>query len=431
VAVAEFVNHGHPANLFRNVHGKCHTFNFGMHARPGLQAINASSVTAFVLSTDMKPLNSLLTQIKKLGGVLLLCWAGASAFGQAPVIASFRQNGRLVVTNLPPDSVASVEWASSVLGPWTNTWTGLDTVTVASNGVIQVSVPMFYRARVVSPPGMAFIPAGSFLMGDIFDGDAHAQPAHAVYVSGFSMDKYEVTKALWDDVYNWATNHGYSFQFGALGKAANHPASLMTWYDAVKWCNARSEKAERTPAYYTGVPTRQNVYRSGQVDVSYRGVLWNAGYRLPTEAEWEKAAQGGTDAHRFPWADTDYITHSRANYYSDDSYAYDSSPTREYHPTFNDAVIPYTSPVGYFAPNGYGLYDMAGNVGEWCWDWYGTPYSAGPDADPRGNSSGSSRVIRGGSWREEPVFCRPATRGAFEPSNRLYSGFRSVLPSAQ
>ena len=74
----------------------------------------------------------------------------------------------------------------------------------------------------------------------------------------------------------WATNHGYSFEYGAQGKAANHPANGMTWYDAVKWCNARSEKAGRTPAYYTGVPTRQNVYRSGQVSVSVGGVLWNA-----------------------------------------------------------------------------------------------------------------------------------------------------------
>ena len=141
------------------------------------------------------------------------------------------------------------------------------------------------------------------------------------------MDKYEVTKTLWDTVYQWATNHDYSFEWGALGKAANHPVHTVTWYDAVKWCNARSEKEGRTPAYYTSA-AQTTVYRSGEVNVDNTWVKWNAGYRLPTEAEWERAARGGSSAHRFPWADADTITHIRANYFSMAVYLYDVSSTR-------------------------------------------------------------------------------------------------------
>src|ERR1035437_4024801 len=156
---------------------------------------------------------------------------------------------------------------------------------------------------------MALIPAGSFTMGDNLDGESDA-PVHSVYVSAFYMDKYDVTKALWDSVYQWATNHGYSFDYAGSGKAANHPVQTIDWYDAVKWCNARSEKEGKTPAYYTdaGLSVR---YRSGRMSPY---VNWSSGYRLPTEAEWEKAARGGASGQRFPWGNT--ISWSQANYYS-------------------------------------------------------------------------------------------------------------------
>jgi formylglycine-generating enzyme required for sulfatase activity len=124
---------------------------------------------------------------------------------------------------------------------------------------------------------------------------------------------------------------------------------------------------------------------------------WRAnGYRLPTEAEWEKAARGGVAGKNFPWG-TETITHSQANYISSSSRAYDVSQTRGYHPTYAVGGEPYSSPVGSFAPNGYGLYDMAGNMWEWCWDWYAS-YAAGSQTDPRGAATGSNRVSRGGSW---------------------------------
>ena len=112
-------------------------------------------------------------------------------------------------------------------------------------------------------------------------------------------------------------------------------------------------------------------------------------------------------------------------------YAYDVNPTEGFHPSFNDGVYPYTSSVGYFAPNGYGLYDMAGNVFQWCWDRYGS-YSSSSQNDPRGPTSGSTRVWRGGSWGYDGSFCASALRNGSYPSTRdYYFGFRVVLAPGQ
>ena len=277
---------------------------------------------------------------------------------------------------------------------------------------------------IVNDSAFVLIPGGTFQMGDAFgEGRIDERPVHPVNVSAFFLQARETTKAEWDTVLTWALANGYTFDSG-LGKGTDHPVHSVIWYDVVKWCNARSQKEGLVPCYYTNV-ARTTVYKTGRVDVTNDEVLWTAnGYRLPTEAEWEKAARGGLDGKRFPWGDT--ITHSLANYSSNSSFAYDTSPTRGYHPLYLTGRLPYTSPVGSFAPNGYGLYDMTGNVWEWCWDRYGsTIYASAATNDPRGPSTGSGRVLRGGSWSDFAVNCRVAFRGWNYPSNGYSNdGFR-------
>jgi formylglycine-generating enzyme required for sulfatase activity len=277
------------------------------------------------------------------------------------------------------------------------------------------------------PKNMALIPAGTFQMGDTFnEGEYYELPVHPVYISAFYMDKYEVTLALWDMVMAWSATNGYSYDYPGTGNATNNPVLEIDWYDMVKWCNARSQMEGRIPSYYTD-SALSRVYTNGQA-APY--VNWNAGYRLPTESEWEKAARGGVGGHRFPWTNVDTIDQSKANYYADTNlYAYDVNPVQGYDPAYEGVDMPYTSPVGSFAPNGYGLYDMAGNAWEWCWDYAGT-YPSGWQADPRGPATdqGSGRVGRGGNWNYYATDCRNSYRYGNSPGDSASNiGFRCAM----
>ena len=261
--------------------------------------------------------------------------------------------------------------------------------------------------------GFSLIPAGPFTMGDSLDGISDA-PRRTVTLDAFYIGKYEVTKAEWDEVRTWALSNGYTDLAAGSGKASNHPVQTISWYDMVKWCNARSQKEGLTPVYYIN-NAQTTVYKTGSVDVTNAQVKWSAnGYRLPTEAEWEKAARGGLSGKRFAWGNT--ISHSRANYYATSDYKYDLTGNSYHHPSYKTGSEPYTSPVGAFAANGYGLYDMAGNVFEWCWDWH-VKYSSGSQTNPRGATSGTRRVFRGGSWDSGADDGRVALRDHEPPGN--------------
>jgi formylglycine-generating enzyme required for sulfatase activity len=382
--------------------------------------------------------------------ILMLGAFAASLLTVTPTLSAqdarfFRISGPAASKILAMQTDGSLVWSNALAG--TNyTVQAATSLVGGTNWVDYVQLPVTTGVntnRVIDyhpPSGMVLIPAGSFTMGNCMDtneGFAGELPLHSVYVSAFYMDRYDVTYSLWQQVYNWATNHGYSFYYSGAGKAANHPAQTLTWYDAVKWCNARSEMEGRIPAYYTSA-AQTNVYRIWGVDVDNSSVKWNAGYRLPTEAEWKKAARGGPSGQRFPWGNT--ISWSQANYYGEPlslgpigpiGIAYDLATAFSFHPAFNDGVNPFTSPVNYFEPNGYGLYDMAGNVWQWCWDWNGS-YGSASQTDPRGAPTGYYRMFRGGCSYLAASACRTANRGSGYPnSSSVNIGFRSVLAPGQ
>jgi formylglycine-generating enzyme required for sulfatase activity len=351
-----------------------------------------------------------------MAGALALVLDTAPAYGQAPVIASFGSNGELVCTNLLPGTVASVEWAASVTGPWTNTWANLVAVTADTNGAIRVSVPMFYRVRGVpafppfpAPSNMVWIAAGSFVMGSPASEPARYtdEAQHTVTLTkGFCMGKYEVTQAEYLAVMGnnpsyFTTNDNNG---NPISPDLHRPVETVSWHDATNYCaqlTARDRSAGRLPAGY--------------------------GYRLPTESEWEYACRAGTTtAFHYGAA----LRSGMANF--DGHYEYPPCGTDTwscYNPS--GTYLARTTSVGSYAPNAWGLYDMYGNVFEWCQDWYG-PYPGGSVSDPQGDPAGSERVIRGAVWYNPAYCCRSAQRRSFGPWNRGNSfGFRVVLAPGQ
>ena len=244
------------------------------------------------------------------------------------------------------------------------------------------------------------IEGGNFYMGSYDDGDAE-RPVHKVTLKSFSMGKYPVTQKEYEKVMG-------SNPSKFMGQ--NRPVDNVNWYDAVEYCNKLSEKEGLTPAY-TIDKSREDYNNINNDDYMKWAVTWNRkanGYRLPTEAEWEYAARGGNGSPgEFEYSGSNNI--NEVAWYKDNSGG-------------------STHDVGSKKPNGLGLYDMSGNVDEWCWDWYGRSYYAdSPASDPAGPSSGSYRVARGGTWSYSSKFARSTLRNYGLPTLlRHFDGFRVV-----
>ena len=264
---------------------------------------------------------------------------------------------------------------------------------------------------------MVLIPAGTFQMGSekVYDSN---KPVHEVTITkDFYMGKYEVTQAEYEKY----CSYGSSSPSSTYGYGDNYPAYYVCWYDALVYCNKRSIAEGLTPCYSISGNTDPSKW--GRVptssDSTWNAVVcdWNAnGYRLPTEAEWEYAARAGDNTvSSLTWAGTN-----------------SSSNLGEY-AWYSDNSIDKTHPVGTKKSNAFGLYDMSGNVWEWCWNWITSCYDTETEGgtNPTGTSSGDYRVLRGGSWRNVSDYCAVSFRNSYGPSRRnFYLGFRVVRASS-
>jgi len=229
------------------------------------------------------------------------------------------------------------------------------------------------KPQVVTVKGgaqMVVVPGGWFEMGDARGADDE-KPVHRVWVDGFLMDRFEVTQKQYEELMTANPSHF---------KGADRPVEQISWANAALFCNARSRAEGLEPCY----------------DEETGECHFNAsGYRLPTEAEWEYACRAGTSGSYFFGPDASRL----------DRYAWHAGNAQK-----------RTHPVGRKRPNPWGLYDMYGNVAEWCNDVYDAGYYArSPNRNPRGPRDGKRYVLRGGSWKSGPEMCRSAARMAEDP----------------
>ena len=239
-------------------------------------------------------------------------------------------------------------------------------------------------------PEMVYVPGGTFQMGSTYK--SFTSPVHSVSLSSFYISKYEIKQ----DQYKAVMGEDPSQH-----KGVNMPVDKVSWFDACEYCNALSRKAGYTPVYIIKKSTAKT--KDGKIDKSKWSVTcnWNAdGFRLPTEAEWEYAATGGSK--------------SRGYIYSGSNDASDVS----WNKTTGAGSKP--KPVGTKKANELGIYDMSGNHWEWCWDWYGS-YSSGNQTNPKGPSTGSKKVERGGAYYADAELCHVKYRLMCPPGTEYSS----------
>lgn len=250
--------------------------------------------------------------------------------------------------------------------------------------------------------GMVFVKGGTFMMGSS-EGNADEKPAHQVILSSFYIGKYEVTQAEYQEIMRKNPSR--------FKDNPNNPVDNVSWFNAIEYCNRRSMKEDLNPCYNFGSYGRNpdkwpsNWYKNPNNHTKI-SCDWSAdGYRLPTEAEWEFAAKGGTESKHYKYSGSNsLVTVAWYQYNSQDG----------------------SHRVGTKAPNELGIHDMSGNVSEWCWDIFAN-YTKGTQTNPHGASKGDYRVLRDGAWDKNENYCRVSLRNIQDPNFCYYTnGFRIV-----
>jgi formylglycine-generating enzyme required for sulfatase activity len=253
---------------------------------------------------------------------------------------------------------------------------------------------------------MTLIPAGDFFMGSKEEDLVESAPRHRVYLSAFYIDMMEISNANFAEFLNAIRPHerigGIRWNWLVLRSDLNFEERADWWPTEIMYENGKY----RAFSGYEAYPVITVNWSAADAYCEW------AGKRLPTEAEWEKAARGGLRDMSYPWGNAIPT----------------KGPVYEKKWLQNDSP-PATSAVGNYYPNGYGVYDTAGNVSEWCSDWYSSDYyRKSPRENPKGPGSGTHKIIRGGAWYNDAVSIRVDQRGWIEPfAIDEGIGFRCVM----